>query len=157
MPASTIYTVRIGGVRNPRFLIDNALLSESAKQYFILKTYGTHSTKFIDSSDLIDYGKGSPVDITTASKLGTFSIENYNSTNGVNSIYLITWFTEIAIKDGDELEIVFPVETILITKDWPSTANREINCEGVNGITKIRCERDKKNERLMHIQLKKVS
>ena len=32
MAANTEFIVRIGGIRNPRFLIDNSELSESSKQ-----------------------------------------------------------------------------------------------------------------------------
>lgn len=78
-------------------------------------------------------------------------------TNGADSTYLITWFSEIEIKDDDELEIVFPIESVLITKDWPYTANRALICEGINGVTRAKCERDKKNERLLHIRLVKVT
>lgn len=151
MPANTIFIIRIGGLRNPRFLIDNSLLKAGSKQEFIIKTYDTITTSFLDSQSIIDYGIGAAVDITTASTFKTFSIEPYNQTNGADSTYLITWFSEIEIKNNDELEIVFPIESTLITKDYPSTANRALICTGINGVSKVKCEKDKTNDRLLHI------
>ena len=95
MPANTQYTIRIGGIRNPRFIIDNSILSESAKQSFVITTYDQNSAKLIDSVNLIDYGKGAPIDISVASQLESFSIETFNETNGVDTRFFVTWFTEI--------------------------------------------------------------
>ena len=87
MPANTEFIVRIGGIRNPRFLIDNSALPESTKQQFIIKTYDQNSATLSDSTNLIDYGKGAPIDISVASPLETFSIETFNDTNGADTTF----------------------------------------------------------------------
>ena len=157
MPANTEFIIRIGGIRNPRFIIDNSALAESSKQQFIIKTYDQNSVTLIDSTNLIDYGKGAPIDISVASPLDSFSIETFNDTNGADTTFQVTWFTEIETKDRDELEIVFPIETKLINKGYPMTGNRGLECEGINGIKKVKCEKDKNNDQLLHIILTQVS
>ena len=87
MPANTEFIIRIGGIRNPRFIIDNSALAESTKQQFIIKTYDQNSVTLSDSKNLIDYGKGAPIDISVASPLDSFSIETFNDTNGADTTF----------------------------------------------------------------------
>lgn len=42
----------------------------------------------------------------------------------------------------------------MVTK---SNANRELECEGMNGISNIRCEQDRYDESLLKIEMKAVT
>lgn len=105
MEANTEYWIRIGGLRNPRYLVDNQNLPEDDQQVFTVKTYGSTATEPIDSENLIDSGSGAGITIDVLSPIETFSVEGYNTTNGVATNYYITWFTEIDTEDYDYIQI----------------------------------------------------
>ena len=60
------------------------------------------------NDNVIDIGKGGAVDITVVSQMESFSVEAYNTTNGVADKYFITWNTNIQTINGDKLIVEFP-------------------------------------------------
>lgn len=75
-----------------------------------MKTYGSIANTPDDNDNIIDYGKGAGININELSEIETFSVEGYDTTNGVATKYFITWFTEIDSEADDYLEIVMPNE-----------------------------------------------
>ena len=69
MDAGKTYTIRIGGLKNPRNLVNNGELPDDEKQYFKIKTYDQDSAPIDDDVNIIDYGVGGLVDINATSKI----------------------------------------------------------------------------------------
>jgi hypothetical protein len=86
---------------------------------------------------MIDSGIGALININVTSKIQSFSAESFNVTNGAETKYFISWFTEIRTLNGDVLLIEFPVESQLVTINEPGSTG--IKCTGLNGITKVIC------------------
>ena len=123
MTAGKAYEIKVAGIRNPRYLLINADLS--VKQKFKIYTYDSYGTS--DTVNLIDVGEGGEIDMEEISPIETFSAEAYNTTNGVWSMYSISWFTSILTQNNDLLIINFPKE---------STIAKDPNCLGITGISK---------------------
>lgn len=104
--------------------------------------------------NIIDSGEGAGIDIDTLSPIETFSFEGFDTTNGVATTYFITWFTEIDTMNDDYIEVNLAAELKLNSKN---AANDEIICDGLNGISKVYCEKDDKNDHLLKIYLQKVT
>jgi hypothetical protein len=54
MPENKQYTIKIGGLQNPRNLIANEDLKEEDKKYFRIKTYDQNARPIDDKINLID-------------------------------------------------------------------------------------------------------
>jgi len=135
LAANTKYTLRVAGLRNPRYLVDNTQVSDALKQYWALYTYDTDGQS--DSDNLIDYGRGGTRDITQVAAIQTFSVEAFDTTNGVAGKYFITWYSEIETKDKDVLVLPFPPETDFVSP----TKNLKLTCKAViDSLTKVDCE-----------------
>lgn len=63
-----------------------------------------------DIDNLIDIGYGAGVKINVLSEIPSFSIEGYDTTNGVSTKYMITWFTETDTENDDYIAITLPIE-----------------------------------------------
>lgn len=137
MPEGKKYTIKIGGLQNPRNLITNDELPEEYKQYFKIKTYDQNARPIDDTMNIIDYGIGALININVTSKIQSFSAESFNTTNGAETKYFISWFTEINTMNGDLLIIEFPKESSLVTIDQPGSTG--IKCTGLNGIKSVIC------------------
>lgn len=80
-----------------------------------MKTYGSKATAPNDLENIIDSGKGAGINIDVLSEIETFSVEGYDTTNGVATKYMITWFTEIDTENDDYIEMLIPDELTLVT------------------------------------------
>jgi hypothetical protein len=80
-----------------------------------VKTYGSTAFEPNDSGNIIDAGTGAGININELSEIETFSVEGYDTTNGVATKYVITWFTEIDSENNDYIEIIMPNELQLVT------------------------------------------
>ena len=130
---STKYTLRVAGLRNPRYLVDNSFLANT-KEYWKLYTYDTDGQ--VDDKNLIDYGRGGTRDVTRVAAISTFSVEAFDTTNGVAGAYFITWYTEIETQDKDVLVLPFPAETDFVSP----TNNLKLSCTAViDSLTKVDC------------------
>ena len=116
--------------------------------------YGSTASSPIDTENLIDSGSGAGIDIDVLSGIETFSVEGFNTTNGVSTDYYITWFTEIDTKADDYLEINLAPELEMVTR---SNDDLTLDCEGLNGISSIRCEKDANSNSLLRINLLSVT
>jgi hypothetical protein len=107
MPKGTAYTIRVGGLQNPRYIVNNQALKDPHD--FEITTYDREGRTDANMDDnIIDVGKGAAVDITVVSQIDSFSVEAYNTTNGVSDKYFITWNTNIQTINGDRLIVTFP-------------------------------------------------
>jgi len=115
----------VAGLRNPRYLVDNTQVSDALKQYWSLYTYDTGGQS--DTDNLIDKGLGGTRDITQVAALDAFSVEGFDTTNGVAGKYFVTWYSEIEAKAGDVLVLPFPPETDFVSP----TNNFKLKCTAV--------------------------
>jgi hypothetical protein len=67
----------------------------------------------------------------------SFSSEALNTTNGVETKYFFSWFSDIPAKDGDLIYIAIPIEMTMI----PSSGNNMV-CAPLNGIASLRCTKE---------------
>lgn len=65
MPIGITYGIRIGGLQNPRFIVQNSNLPAGTRQDFIVTTYDSLGTD--DKVNLIDKGTGGAIDIDKVS------------------------------------------------------------------------------------------
>jgi len=61
-----------------------------------------------DSLWLIDSGSGGYINIPDASPISSFGAEAYNTTNGVDTKYFFSWFTDVPTYNGDFVFIGIP-------------------------------------------------
>jgi hypothetical protein len=92
------------------------------------------------------------------SPIESFSVEGYNTTNGVSTKYFLTWFTEIDSESDDYLEIHLAPELEAVL---PVTSNRySLVCTGINGVEELdenrgcAVEVDNANPLLLKVTLK---
>lgn len=105
-----MYKIRIGGLQNPRYIVSNAGLP--VPHDFIITTYdvnGRLGNPINMEDNIVDVGTGAAVDITKVSLMDSFSVEAFNTTNGVSDKYFITWNTNILTVNGDKLIVTFPI------------------------------------------------
>lgn len=128
---------------------------------FTVKTYGSTSTEPDDFDNLIDSGSGAGVKIDELSDIESFSVEGYNTTNGVSTKYFITWFTEIDSEANDYLEINLAPELEAVL---PVSNNRfSLVCKGINGVKDLddnkgcEVEVDNNNPLLLKVTLKELT
>ena len=155
MEAGKVYSIKIGGLRNPRNLVDNSQLPEDQKQYFKIKTYDQEARPIDDTLNIIDYGQGGIININETSKIQSFSAESFNTSNGAETRYFISWFNSIETLPGDIVILEFPIETMLVTIDEPGSPG--IKCLGLNGVTKVACEPDDGNHHTLKITLQDLT
>ena len=152
MPKDTAYTIRVGGLRNPRFVVNNKALANPFD--FYIYTYDREGRTDANMEDnIIDVGKGAAVDITEISQIDSFSIEAYNTTNGVSDKYFITWNTNVQTINGDIMIVTFPEQT----EFSPTKSKTVFGCEGKNGITKVSCFYDKNKPKELKISLDSIT
>jgi len=106
--AKVEYSIRIGGLRNPRFLINSN--TNPGISDFEISTFD--SDGYDPDKNLIDNGKGGPFDISKLSQIESFSAEAYNTTNGVSTKYFVTWTTDILTQNKDILIVNFPKQVV---------------------------------------------
>lgn len=99
--------------------------------------------------NIVDVGTGAAVDITKVSLMDSFSVEAFNTTNGVSDKYFITWNTNILTVNGDKIIVTFPVQTTLD----PTKSKNVFACTGKNGITKVSCYFENKKPQELIIEL----
>ena len=103
-----MYKIRIGGLQNPRYIVSNAGLP--VPHDFIITTYDVNGRIDANMEDnIVDVGTGAAVDITKVSLMDSFSVEAFNTTNGVSDKYFITWNTNILTVNGDKIIVTYPV------------------------------------------------
>ena len=99
-----VYKAIIGGLRNPRAVSRNL--------EFTITTYdaGAFDTSAKYKDHIIDETKGGAININKVSPLRTFSAVGKNTTNGADTTYLLSWFTDIQTNNDDKIHIVLPPE-----------------------------------------------
>ena len=148
MPKDTVYTIRVGGLQNPRYIVSNQALKTPFD--FTITTFDREGRTNANMEDnVIDIGKGAAVDITVVSQIDSFSVEAYNTTNGVSDKYFITWNTNIQTINGDKLIVTFPKQTTMS----PTKSKTVFGCTGKNGITKVTCYFNKNKPQELVIQM----
>lgn len=136
LAAATEYYVRLAGLRNPRHVMDYDVLPKDEDDYWEVRTYDQSPTGLPDdATNLIDIGLGGTRSILTVAPLPTFSVEPANTTNGVSGSYFITWYSEIAARDGDVLAVPFPAETAFA----PAAGASVLACEPTVGSLRVSC------------------
>lgn len=152
MPKGTEYKIRVGGLQNPRYIVVNQALKTPFD--FIITTYdreGRTDANMVDN--VIDVGQGAAVDISVVSQIDSFSVEAYNTTNGVSAKYFITWNTNVQTINGDSLIVNFPVQTSMA----PKKSKTVFDCEGKNGIAKVTCSFNQNKPNRLIITLDQVT
>jgi hypothetical protein len=124
-----VYKAIIGGLRNPRAVSTNL--------EFTITTYD--AAAFDTSADyndhIIDRTKGGGTDINRVSPLRTFSAVGKNTTNGADTTYLMSWFTDIQTNAEDKINIVLPPEVRIPHRIRSLGASeKSFECEGRTGI-----------------------
>ena len=90
-----VYKAIVGGLRNPRAVSSNlefTITTYDAAAFDINAKYADH---------IIDKTTGGAIDINKISPLRTFSAVGKNSTNGAETTYLLSWFTDIQTNNED--------------------------------------------------------
>jgi hypothetical protein len=136
LEAGTEYYVRLAGLRNPRHVIDyeDKIAKGETIAYWEVRTYDSGAEPN-DGVNLIDVGSGGTRSIETAAALPTFTVEPSNTTNGVSGSYFITWYSEIAVENGDVLAVPFPAETSFA----PASGTKVLACEATVGDLRVSC------------------
>lgn len=87
-----------------------------------------------DSANLIDIGEGGTRSILTPSAIPTFGVEADSPVNGAASDYFLTWYSEIAARDGDVIVVPFPAETSF------APTNGKLTCTAViDSLEEVSC------------------
>lgn len=97
----------MAGVRNPRHVIDY----EGPTTRWEVRTYAEGASPD-DTVNLIDVGSGGARRIRTVAPIPSFGVEPYDTRNGAETDYFITWYSEIRAEKGDVLSIPFPAEML---------------------------------------------
>jgi hypothetical protein len=135
MPADTVYTIRVGGIENPRFVVTDA---ETDQQYhWRIRTYDSDYTPGssataeaqADADHLIDEGTGGYINIDIVSPVTSFNAEAFDTTNGVTTKYYFSWFSDIPTRNGDFIYIAMPAELTM-----KPTGGDTLLCKGANGL-----------------------
>lgn len=116
-------------MRNPRAVSDGL--------EFKITTYdaAAFDTGSIYTDHVIDETVGGAIDINKVSPLRTFSAVGKNTTNGADTTYLLSWFTDIQTNPEDKIHIVLPPEVRIPhrIRNLPASAS-SFDCKGRTGI-----------------------
>jgi hypothetical protein len=95
MKAGAQYKATLGGLRNPRNVVDGLR--------FKVTTYDPQAfdANQVAEDHIIDEGLGGEVAIDLVSPLQSFSASGRNTTNGDETTYLLSWFTDILTESED--------------------------------------------------------
>jgi hypothetical protein len=81
----------------------------------------------------------------TPSAIPTFGVEADSTVNGAASAYFVTWYSEIAAFDGDEIVIPFPAET-----SFAPGADDKLACTAVvDSLEEVSCTFKKEIDELI--------
>jgi hypothetical protein len=134
MPADTLYTIRVGGVENPRFVVTDA--ETHVAHHWRIRTYDSDYPPApdplnaqADANHLIDEGRGGYINIDVVSPVVSFNAEAFDTTNGVSTKYYFSWFSDIPTKSGDFIYIAMPPELAMVP-----TGGDTLLCKGANGL-----------------------
>ena len=131
MAAKTTFNIRLGGLMNPRFQILNA--KDDITQQFQVQTFDSNfnpSNSDATKTNLIDSGRGGYINIDQISLMTSFGAEAFNTSNGAQTKFFLSWFSNIPSQNTDLIYFTFPSELALL----PSNGDA-LKCLGINGFT----------------------
>lgn len=141
MAGGVTYEVTLAGIRNPRYIVTGS----DGLDKFEVKTYD--SDGYDDLINLIDSGSGGKVVVDEISPIETFNAEPFNTTNGVSTKYIFSWFTGILTKDSDKIHFTLPKELEVV---------EGFSCSGLNGVVTVTCTVDPQDPKKVIAILDKV-
>ena len=132
LEAKSVFKIRLGGLQNPRYQILDA--KDDTTQQFQILTFDSNfspSNSDPEKSNLVDKGRGGYINIELVSLMTSFGAEAYNTTNGVETKFFLSWFSNIPAMDTDIVQFNFPSELALIPQNGPDA----LKCIGINGFS----------------------
>ena len=101
---------------------------------FSVTTYGPDAFEPLQDpkNHRIDYSQGGNVDIDKVSPLLSFSAMAKDPTNGLETTYIFSWFTDVRTERGDKVHIVLPPEVRIPFAIKNSV--KSLVCQGKTGL-----------------------